>query len=142
VVYVIYLSQATLILLGISFVAAYLLDPSIDRLERLGLSCTLAISLLIAVALVSMGVLFLVVIPQLQLQVRHVAGRAPHWSQWLYGQLTPLLEAMAPSLSQYFGIALDIDGLRLYAGHVWDWVMVHLPGITQSILSIFQTMLP
>ena len=31
VIYVVYLSQATLILLGISFVVAYLFDPSIDR---------------------------------------------------------------------------------------------------------------
>ena len=140
VVYVVYLSQATLILLGISFVVAYLLDPSIDRLERLGLSRTLAISLLIAVALVSIGVFFLVIIPQLQLQVRQVAGRAPRWGQWLYDHLTPLLEAAAPTLSQYFGVALDIDSLKTYAGHLWDWVMGHLPGITQGILSIFQTM--
>jgi predicted PurR-regulated permease PerM len=140
VVYVVYLSQATLILLGISFVVAYLLDPSIDRLERFGLSRTLAISLLTAVALVSIGVLFLVVIPQLQLQVRHVAGRAPRWGQWLYDHLTPLLEAVAPPLSRYFDIALDIESLRTYAGHIWDWVMAHLPGITQGILSIFQTM--
>ena len=90
VIYVVYLSQATLILLGISFVVAYLLDPSVDRLERLGLPRTLAISLLTAVGLVSMGILFLVVIPQLQLQARHVAGRAPHWGHWLYDQLTPL----------------------------------------------------
>ena len=41
VVYVVYLSQATLVLLGISFVVAYLLNPSIDRLECLGLSRTL-----------------------------------------------------------------------------------------------------
>jgi predicted PurR-regulated permease PerM len=140
VVYVVYLSQATLILLGISFVVAYLLDPSVDRLERLGLSRTLAISLLIVVALVSIGVLFLVVIPQLQLQVRHVAGRAPRWGQWLYEHLTPLLEAAAPPLSRYFGVALDIDSLKTYAGHLWDWAMAHLPGITQGILSIFQTM--
>src|SRR5262245_4444718 len=140
VVYVVYLSQATLILLGISFVVAYLLDPSIDRLERLGLSRTLAISLLAVVALVSLGVLFLIVIPQLQLQVRHVAGRAPRWGQWLYDHLTPLLEAVAPPLSRYFGIALDIESLRTYAGHISEWVMAHLPGITQGILSIFQTM--
>lgn len=138
--YVLYLSQATLILLGISFVVAYLLDPSIDRLERLGLSRTLAISLLIAVALVGMGLLFLVVIPQLQFQVRHVAGRAPHWGQWLYDHLRPLLETAAPPLSQYFGIALDLDSLRAYAGRLWNWMMAHLPGITQGIFSIFQTM--
>jgi predicted PurR-regulated permease PerM len=139
-IYVIYLSQATLILLGISFLVAYLLDPSIDRLERLGLSRTLAISLLIAIALVGMGLLFLVVIPQLQSQVCHVAGRAPHWGQWLYDHLRPLLEAAAPPLSQYFGIALDLDSLRSYAGRLWNWMMAHLPGITQGILSIFPTM--
>src|SRR5205823_3353084 len=102
-VYVVYLSQATLILLGISFVVAYLLDPSIDRLERLGLSRTWAISLLTGVVLVGIGMLFLVVIPQVQLQARQVAGRAPHWGQWLYARLTPLLEEAAGPLSQYFG---------------------------------------
>src|SRR5262252_6997085 len=140
VIYVVYLSQATLILLGISFVVAYLLAPSIDRLECLGLSRTLAISLLTGVVLLSIGVLFLVIIPQLQRQVQYMAGRAPRWGQWLYGHLTPLLEAAAPPLSQYFGITLDIDSLRTYAGHLWDWVMSHLPGITQGILSVFQTM--
>src|SRR5438270_11513061 len=89
VVYVVYLSQATLILLGISLVVAYLLDPSIDRLERLGLSRTLAISLLTAAALVSIGVLFLVVILQLQLQLPHAAGRVPRWGQRPYDRLTP-----------------------------------------------------
>jgi hypothetical protein len=91
---------------------------------------------------VSIGVLFLVVIPQLQLQVRHVAGRAPHWGQWLYDHLTPLLEAAAPPLSRYFGIALDIDSLRMYAGHLWDWVMAHLPGITQTDLPLPFSQIP
>ena len=138
--YVVYLNQATLILLGISFVVAYLLDPSIDRLERRGLSRTLAISLLIGVILVSVGVLFLVIIPQLQSQVRYVAGRAPHWGQWLYEHVAPLLEMVAPPLYKYFGIVLDIESLKGYAGHLSEWVMGHLPGITQRILSIFQSM--
>ena len=139
-IYILYRNQATLVLLGISFVVAYLLDPSIDRLERLGLSRTLAISLLTGVVLVGLGVLFLVVIPQLQLQARQVAGRAPRWGQWLYAQLTPLLETVAAPLSQYFGIVLDIESLKTYAVRLWNWVISHLPGITQSILSIFQTM--
>ena len=138
--YVVYLNQATLILLGISFVVAYLLDPSIDRLERRGLSRTLAISLLIGVILVSVGVFFLVIIPQLQSQVRYVAGRAPHWGQWLYEHIDPLLKLIAPPLYKYFGIVLDIESLKGYAGHLSEWVMGHLPGITQRILSIFQSM--
>jgi predicted PurR-regulated permease PerM len=57
VVYILYRNQATLVLLGMSFVVAYLLDPSIDRLAHLGLSRTLAISLLTSVVLVGLGVL-------------------------------------------------------------------------------------
>lgn len=140
VVYVLYLNQATLVLLGLSFVVAYLLAPGINRLERLGLSRTVAISLLTGVILIGLGVLFLVVIPQVQFQARQVAGRAPRWGQWLYTQLTPLLEKAAGPLSQYFDIALDIESLKTYAVRLWDGVMSHLPGITQGILSIFQTM--
>jgi predicted PurR-regulated permease PerM len=139
VVYILYLNQATLVLLSISFVA-YLLDPSIDRLEHLGLSRTLAIGLLTSVVLVGIGVLFLVVIPQLQLQVRQVADRAPRWGQWLYAHLTPLMEAAEAPLFKYFGIALDIESLKMYAVRLWGWVMAHLPDITQGLLSIFQTM--
>jgi len=138
--YVVYRSQATLVLLGISFVIAYLLNPSIDRLECLGLPRTLAIGLLAGCMLGGIGVLFLVIIPQVQLQALQVADRAPRWGQWLYTRVTPLLEKAALPLSQYFGIAFDIDSLKTYAVRLWDWGMSHLPGITQGILSIFQTM--
>jgi len=77
--YVVYRSQATLVLLGISFVIAYLLNPSIDRLECRGLSRTLAIGLLAGCILGGIGVLFLVIIPQVQLQALQVADRAPRW---------------------------------------------------------------
>lgn len=140
VAYVVYRSQATLVLLGISFVIAYLLDPSIDRLECLGLSRTLAISLLVGLMLVGIGVLFLVLIPQVQLQARQVAERAPRWGQWLYTHATPLLERAAAPLSQYFGIALDLDSLKTSAVRLWAWGLSHLPSITQGIFSIFQTM--
>ena len=71
VIYVVYLSQATLILLGISFVVAYLFDPSVDRLERLGLPRTLAISLLTCCWPGEHGRTLSGRYPQLQLQVRH-----------------------------------------------------------------------
>jgi len=138
--YLLYLNRATLILLSISFVLACLLDPSIDRLERWGLSRALAISALTVLVLLGMGLLFLVVIPQLQGQIRQVAGRAPGWGQWLFVHITPLLEDIAPPLEQYFGITLDLEHLKTYATRLWAWVMSHLPGITQGLLSVFQSM--
>ena len=138
--YVVYRSQATLVLLGISFVLAYLLNPCIDRLESLGLSRTLAIGLFVGLLVVGLGVLFLVLIPQLQLQALQVAQRAPRWGQWFYTQVTPLLEKAAVPLSQYFGIALDLDSLKTYAVRLWGWGVSHFPSITQGILSVFQSM--
>ena len=138
--YIVYRTQATLVLLGASFVVAYLLDPGVDRLERVGLSRTLAISLLSGLMVVVIGLLFLVVIPQVQLQARQVASRAPHWGQWLYDHVAPLLETVAVPLAQYFGITLDIESLKTYAVRLWDWMMSHLPGIAYGILSVFQTM--
>jgi predicted PurR-regulated permease PerM len=138
--YVLYRNQATLVLLGLSFVVAYLLDPSVDRLEHLGLSRTLAIALLTALLVLVVGVLCLVIIPQIQRQALLVAERAPRWGQWLYDHLAPFLGQAAAPLSQYFGITLDIDSLKMYAVRLWDWVMSHLPGITYGVLSIFQTM--
>lgn len=138
--YVVYQTRATLVLLGISFVVAYLLDPSVDRLERLGLSRSLAISLLAALLVAMMAALLLVVLPQLQRQAQQVASRAPQWGQWLYDRVAPLVEAAAEPLAQYFGITLDLDSLKTYAVSLRNWVLSHLPGITYGVLSVFQTM--
>jgi predicted PurR-regulated permease PerM len=139
-VYVLYLNQATVILLSLSFVIAYLLDPSIDRCERLGLSRTLAIVLMTLVVILGVGTLFLVIIPQLQLQVRQVVGRAPGWGQWFSARFMPWLEQLAPPLSEYFGITLDFESVKTYTLRLWTWGMSHLPSIAQSVLSIFQSM--
>lgn len=138
--YVLYLNQATLVLLSISFTIAYLLDPCVDRLERLGLSRTLAITALACVVCLGAILIFLVLIPQLQRQAWQVTQRAPHWGQWLYLHLTPLLQEWGGPLSQYLGITLDVESLKTFAVRVWEWVVSHLPGITQGLVSIFQRM--
>lgn len=136
--YVLYRNQGTLILLSLSFVVAYLLDPSIDQGERLGLSRTLAITILTTVLVLGLGVLLLVVLPQLQGQARQIATRAPGWGQSLYNYLAPLREQLAEPLEQYFGIRLD--SAKVYAARIQEWVLSHLPGITQGVLSLFQSM--
>ncbi|MGE3535848.1 MAG: AI-2E family transporter [Candidatus Tectimicrobiota bacterium] len=138
--YVLYLNQATLILLSISFIIAYLLDPIVDYLERCGLSRALAITLLACVGGAGLIMLFVVVIPQLHLQTQQVASRAPHWGQWLYTHWIPLLDALAGPLLHYTGIALDMESLKAQAVRLWSWGMSHLPDITQALLSLFQRM--
>lgn len=139
-IYLLYLNHATLVLLSLSFIIAYLLDPSVDRLERFGLSRALGISLLAGVMCLGLALVFVVLIPQLQLQARQVAARAPRWGQWIYTQLTPLFEEWEGPLAQYTGVRLDVESLKTYAVRGWEWIVSHLPGITQGILSVFQSM--
>lgn len=138
--YVLYRTQGTLVLLSISLFTAYLLDPSIDRLERLGLSRTVAIFFLSIGMALSCLVVLVLIVPQLQRQASYLAGRAPHWGQWVYNHLAPALQDLEAPLSRYFGVTLDLESLRTYATRLWEWLLSHLPGVAQSLVSVFQTM--
>lgn len=128
----VYLAWPTIMLLGISFFIAYLLDPVVDRLERRKVPRTLTILLLILA--VSLGVFFLllILIPQIQVQARQVAERAPEWGQWLLRHLVPLLERL--------GVPLPKEGLQAYAVQAWEGLRANFPGFTEPVFRVFGTM--
>jgi predicted PurR-regulated permease PerM len=129
---VLYLSQTTVILLGMSFFIAYVLDPLVDRLEGWRLPRTLAIVLMMVLTLCGLVVLFLVIIPHLQFQTRQLVDRVPVLGQWAYERLVPLLGRL--------DIATDTDSLREYARQLWEWIQLNLPNLAQPVLGAFQRM--
>jgi predicted PurR-regulated permease PerM len=130
--FLLYINQATVVILSISFFIAYLLDTVIDRCEALGLSRTLGILLLAGVGLVGLFLLFLVIIPQLQRQTLLVIDRAPRWGQWLYEHMALLLERLS--------LPVDVTHLQQYGSRVWSWVEGNLPSVTPRVLGVFQYM--
>jgi predicted PurR-regulated permease PerM len=84
--------KAALTPLAIAFVIAYVLDPLIDRLEKLGVPRRLAIVLLIGILLGSIvaGLLFL--IPKLQSDIASLIDRLPSYLDQLQTRLVPELE--------------------------------------------------
>lgn len=94
---------------------AYLGDPIVDRLERLRLSRTAAVSLLF-VLVTALAVLALVlVVPLLQTQILSLVQNVPEWLKWLQDVGLPKLGVKLPR-----GIQLDADGLRKVLAEHWD----------------------
>jgi predicted PurR-regulated permease PerM len=84
--------KAALTPLAIAFLIAYVLDPLIDRLEKLGMPRRLAIVLLIGILLgsITAGLLFL--IPKLQSDIAALIDRLPSYLDQLQTRLVPELE--------------------------------------------------
>jgi len=97
-----------------SALLAYLGDPLVDRLERLGLTRVGGVSIVFAVmVLLGVGSLF-VLIPALERQIAVVIAKTPQAIDWLQNWLLPRLSAK-------FGITLSIDTESLKKSLVAHW---------------------
>ena len=77
----IYLLRPILAPFLISMVLAYLGDPLVDRLERLGLLRTLAAAAVFIIVSVLLVVIVLILIPLIIHQVKVVISLLPHWGE-------------------------------------------------------------
>jgi len=71
---------------------AYLGDPLVDRLERLGLGRTAAVVVVFLIMLALGGLALLGLIPLLEAQVAYLVERLPVYIEWLRGTAIPALE--------------------------------------------------
>ncbi len=112
----IYLLQPILTPFLVSMVLAYLGDPVTDRLERLGLSRTLAVTTVFVVVSLLLVVTLLVLIPLITSQIKVVISLLPHWGDWLQNNLVP-------RLSNYVNLDPELFNLRELSarlGHEWQ----------------------
>lgn len=110
----VYLLQPILLPFLAGALVAYLGDPVVDWLQRLGLGRTLGVVLVfLLLALLSAGVV-LVLLPLVGRQIDALSGYLPALVDWLQNRLAPLLET-------HLGIesgALDVERLRgVFAEH-------------------------
>jgi len=102
----------------VSAVLAYLGDPLTDRLERRGLSRTIAV-VVVFVVMALLGVTFLLImIPLLQKQALVLIERIPQGIQWLQERVLPYLLAL-PGLAD---ATIDLDTVRQAVTEHWGQV--------------------
>lgn len=101
-----------------SALLAYLGDPLVDRLERLGASRTVGVLSVFGVMLVTGIVALLVLLPMLSHQTIAFLNNIPEALDWLQKSLAPRLAAMMGSDV----VSIDIEGLRTAIVDHWRQV--------------------
>ncbi|MFO7767932.1 MAG: AI-2E family transporter, partial [bacterium] len=94
----IYRTQTVLTPVVLGLLAAYLLDPFIDRLERRDIPRTLGILALLTAAVVAVGLALLVIVPVLVDQISTLSSNLPGYvartREWISAAALPFLERM------------------------------------------------
>ncbi|MGI9275962.1 MAG: AI-2E family transporter [Endozoicomonas sp.] len=88
-VVVIHFLGAVLTPFVISMVLAYLGDPLADRLEAMGLSRSLSVTLVFLVIFTGVALLLLVLVPAMFHQLKTLVQLLPVWEEWLRVNLLP-----------------------------------------------------
>jgi predicted PurR-regulated permease PerM len=96
----IYLLAPALTPFAVAALFAYLWDPVVDRLERLGLSRNLSVGLVFLLIGLALVALVLLVIPFTERQIAKFLDQLPRWLAWIQAEAQPQLE-------RRFGVTLD-----------------------------------
>jgi predicted PurR-regulated permease PerM len=98
----------------LSALLAYLGDPLVDRLEKLGTSRAIGVVMVFAVMLMAAIGTLLVLIPALEHQIVVIIAKTPQALDWIQTWLLP-------RLSRQFGVTLSIDIETLKQSLVAHW---------------------
>ena len=133
----VYLLRSMLLPFVAGMGVAYFLDPVADRLEKWGLSRTLATSLITAAFFAAVIVLLILLVPLLEGQVVAFIGRLPGYAASLREYAGPLLERLQAALT-----ASDMDSLGdaagAYAGQAIKWIGTILSNVWSGGVALFQ----
>ena len=120
--YLIYLLAPVLMPFAVAGMLAYLGDPLADRLERLGLGRTLAVTIVfVVIVLFTVGALLLL-IPLISRQVDNLIQNLPSYGAWIRDTAVPWVQAK-----------LRLDPHTFDTGRVLDAVKEHIGSIGSVI---------
>ncbi len=100
----------------VSALLAYLGDPLADRLQRLGLSRTLAVVVVFVLLLVVLALLLLLLVPLVERQIAYLLSQLPAYMAWLQDRLLPwVTEHLGLE-----GVAIDAQTLAATLREHWQ----------------------
>lgn len=95
----------------LSLVLAYLGDPVADRLEKMGMSRALSVTVVFVALFAFLLLLLLVLIPTLFHQVKTVIQLLPVWEAWVRNNLVPQLLTYIEVDPEWFDLSLVVKQL-------------------------------
>ena len=119
----------------VGLAAAYMLDPSADRLERLRFSRTTATALITIGFFVILTTIILLLLPPLAKQAGQLAAELPNYVERLRDRLLPMLTSLIENFS--IGSDLSAEGLiKEQAGQAISVLMKSVTGLLQSGIAL------
>lgn len=136
IVFVIWLLAPVLMPFALAAMLAYLGDPLADRLQRLGMGRTWAVSIVFTViSLVFIGVVLLL-IPLIQHQFESLAENLPRYVDWVRGTALPWIQARLRLDPGVFDTDRLLATVREHIGSVGSVAAKAVAKVTQSGMGI------
>lgn len=130
-----YLLRGVLLPFVAGMAVAYVFDPVVDRLERWGLSRTVATGLITGVFFLGLFAGFFLLIPALQEQIANFAKQVPHYLDILRDAATRWVQRVEMHIDP-----TDAERLRAamgdFAGKVISWIGALLSGLWSGGLAL------
>ncbi|MGN6092265.1 MAG: AI-2E family transporter [Luteibacter jiangsuensis] len=136
IVFLIWLLAPVLMPFALAAMLAYLGDPLADRLQRLGMGRTWAVSIVFTViSVVVVGVLLLL-IPLIQRQFQNLAENLPHYVEWVRATALPWVQAKLRLDPNVFDTDRLLATVREHIGSVGTIAAKTVAKVTQSGMGV------
>ncbi|EPJ84198.1 AI-2E family transporter [Pseudomonas sp. CFII68] len=132
----IYLLHPILTPFLVALLLAYLFDPVVDRLEKLGLSRTWGVVAVFALFTLIVGALLLVLIPMLAKQLLRLYELAPQMLDWLQHSAVPWVQSKLGLADGFWKFDKVKAAISEHMGQTTDIVGVVLSQATASSLAL------
>jgi len=140
IVFVIWLLAPVLMPFALAAMLAYLGDPLADRLQRLGMGRTWAVSIVFTViTIIFVGVLLLLV-PLIQRQVSNLIDNLPHYVEWARTVALPWVQQRLHLEPDTFDTDKVLATIREHIGSIGSIAARALARVTQSGMGIITWM--
>ncbi len=140
IIFVIWLLAPVLMPFALAGMLAYLGDPLADRLQRLGMGRTWAVSIVFTViAVIFIGVVLLL-IPLITHQVENLSENLPHYVEWVRGVALPWLQQRLHLDPGTFDTDRVLATIREHIGSIGSIAARTVAKVTQSGMGIITWM--
>jgi predicted PurR-regulated permease PerM len=132
--WLVWLLAPVLMPFAVAGMLAYLGDPLADRLERLGLNRTLAVSIVFVLLLALLIGALLLLVPLISHQVENLIGNLPHYVDWLQNVALPWLQTRLHLDPHAFDTSRLMTTIRAHLGSISAVATTVLGTVSRSSL--------
>ena len=140
IVYLLWLLAPVLMPFAVAAMLAYLGDPLVDRLERLGMSRAWAATVVFLVLILALGGVLLLLIPLISRQIENLVQNLPRYAQWAQQTAWPWLQGKLHLDPRMFDSDRLLAAIKAHLGSIGGVVSTVLGKVSRSGLGIVMWM--